>query len=280
MGIGVDLRERTRWAINYVVERDKLSNERIASDLGIKVGVVNSYRTMKTDPKVDFVSRFSKAYGISQEWFISGIGEPFSGARQKYPEVCGVEVSENAKQKLPQFEWEGGFGTAAQREPLDREAAEEEPADIVIPAPMPFDPTYFDFVPMAEAHLSGGGGAFVLSEKFKEYYAFRKDWLRRIGTSPKRLVMMPIKGTSMQPTIMDGDVVMLDTGRRRIFDGQIYALGMGETIMIKRLENLVGGRIRIIADNRTEFPPYEAEARDIRIIGQVIWFARELVPRE
>ena len=28
---------------------------------------------------------------------------------------------------------------------------------------------------------------------------------------------------------------------------------------------------RIISDNRSEFPPYQAEARDIRIIGQVIW---------
>jgi phage repressor protein C with HTH and peptisase S24 domain len=133
---------------------------------------------------------------------------------------------------------------------------------------------------MAEAHLSGGGGAFVLSEKFKEYYAFRKEWLRRIATSVKRVVLMPIRGTSMQPTIMDGDVVMLDTGRTRIFDGQIYALSQADTIMIKRLENLVGGRVRIISENRTEFPPYEAEARDIRIIGQIIWFARELVPRE
>lgn len=69
-------------------------------------------------------------------------------------------------------------------------------------------------------------------------------------------------------------------GQERIFDGQIYALGMGETVMIKRLENIVGGRVRIIAENGAEFPPYEADARDIRIIRQVIWFARELVPRE
>lgn len=52
------------------------------------------------------------------------------------------------------------------------------------------------------------------------------------------------------------------------------------TIVIKRLENIVGGRVRIISDNRAEAPPYEAEARDIRIIGQVIWFAGELVPKE
>ena len=50
--------------------------------------------------------------------------------------------------------------------------------------------------------------------------------------------------------------------------------------MIKRLETLVGGHIRSISDNKQEFPPYEAPAADLRIIGQVIWFARELVTRE
>lgn len=52
---------------------------------------------------------------------------------------------------------------------------------------------------------------------------------------------------------MDGDVVMLDTGRRRIFDGQIYVLGQGESIMVKRLENIVGGQVRVISDHRLEF---------------------------
>ncbi|PKN67158.1 MAG: hypothetical protein CVU57_04195 [Deltaproteobacteria bacterium HGW-Deltaproteobacteria-15] len=279
--MALSLKERTRWAINYVAEKDGLSNTKIGAQLGIKGDTVSSYRSMATDPKVEFIAKFCETYNFDLTWFVSGAGAPFSGARDKYPEVCGETGDLMSTQELMRaLEEEEHAAIAAQREPLDRESAEEEPGDILIPAPMPFDPTYFDFVPMAEAHLAAGGGAFVLSEKFKEYYAFRKDWLRRIGTRPKRLVMMPIKGTSMQPTIMDGDVVMLDTGRRRIFDGQIYALGMGETIMVKRLENLVGGRVRIIADNRTEFPPYEAEARDIRIIGQVIWFARELVPRE
>ncbi len=50
--------------------------------------------------------------------------------------------------------------------------------------------------------------------------------------------------------------------------------------MVKHIENIVGGRVWIFKASRDEFLPYEADARDIRIIGQVIWFARELVPKE
>lgn len=39
---------------------------------------------------------------------------------------------------------------------------------VQIPQARAIDPSYFDYVPMAEAHLSAGGGAFVLSEQMGE----------------------------------------------------------------------------------------------------------------
>lgn len=78
---------------------------------------------------------------------------------------------------------------------------------------------------------------------------------------------------------MDGDIVMIDCGRKSIYDGCIYGQGIGETITIKRLETLSGGKIGIMSDNRSEYPPYEGNAQDLRIIGQVIWIGRDLVKR-
>lgn len=37
------------------------------------------------------------------------------------------------------------------------------------------EPEMFDYVPLAEAQLSAGGGCFVLSEEMEGYYAFRKS---------------------------------------------------------------------------------------------------------
>lgn len=135
----------------------------------------------------------------------------------------------------------------------------------------------YALVPLAEAFLSAGGGAFVPSEKATKMMAFRKDWLNTYATSLTNVILMFVQGDSMSPTIMDGDMVMVDLGRRSIHDGGIYAIGKADTISIKRLELLVAGQVRVISDNRTEYPPYEVDLPDLRIIGRIIWYARELI---
>ena len=108
-------------------------------------------------------------------------------------------------------------------------------------------------------------------------YAFRKPWLDKIATSARNLVLMAMSGASMEPTLKDGDIVMIDRGRQRILPGLVYALGIEDTIIIKRIEVLTGGRLMVLSDNRAEYPPYEASTKDIRVLGQIIWFARQLV---
>jgi phage repressor protein C with HTH and peptisase S24 domain len=142
--------------------------------------------------------------------------------------------------------------------------------------PVGGDQSYFGLVPMAEAHLDAGGGAVVMSEAVRDYFAFRKDWLRRVATAVRNLILMTVRGDSMEPLLVDGDVVMIDQGRRMLSSGQIYALGMEQAIMLKRLERLPGKRVRIISDNRI-YPPYDVPEGDIRLLGQIVWFARQLV---
>jgi len=139
------------------------------------------------------------------------------------------------------------------------------------------DKGYFDFVPMAEAKLNAGGGHVVISEQYGELYAFRKDWLRTVASSVSKIVLMTVEGESMTPTISDGDTVMVDMGRTRIKSGSIFAIGIEDTIIIKRLEYLVNGKIRIISDNRQEYAPYDADTKEIRIIGEVIWCAKQFI---
>ena len=140
------------------------------------------------------------------------------------------------------------------------------------------DPEMFDYIPMAKATLSAGGGAFVLSEEIEGYYAFRNSWLNSVATSKRNLVLMRVAGDSMEPTIKSGDTVLIDTGRRKIKEGEIYALRVEDTVIIKRLSYRLDGRVMIISDNRRDFQSYEAYHQDVNIIGQVIFFSRVLVP--
>lgn len=139
--------------------------------------------------------------------------------------------------------------------------------------------TSFDTIPLAETRLNAGGGNVVFSENLKEAYSFRKEWISRVATAKKNLILMFVEGDSMDPAINDGDIVMIDRGRQHIFTGKIYAIGVSDTIMIKRLELLPDSKVKIISDNRT-YDPYIIEGKELRIIGQVIWFARELITRE
>jgi phage repressor protein C with HTH and peptisase S24 domain len=139
------------------------------------------------------------------------------------------------------------------------------------------DPGMFCYVPLATAKLSAGGGAFVLSEDMSDYYAFRKSWLNRVATSPKNVVLMGVQGDSMSPTVLDKDTVMIDIGRTEIIEGMIYAIRLNHTIMLKRLTHRPGGIINVISDNKEEFEPYQAHRKNIHVIGQIIYFSRDLV---
>ena len=129
---------------------------------------------------------------------------------------------------------------------------------------------------MTHAELSAGAGSVVLSEGFKNRFAFRRDWLKRVGISKSHAVMMVIKGDSMEPTLENHDTVIVDLNKTRINTGHIYAVNIGDDMLsIKRLESR-GETVRIISDNR-QYEPYEKHHTEIRVIGQVVWFARQLV---
>jgi transcriptional regulator with XRE-family HTH domain len=84
------LKERTKWAITHVVKTRNLSNKKVAQLLKINENTLGSYRNMGAEPKVDFIVKFCDEFDFDILWFTKGIGEPFSGARIIFPEMCGL----------------------------------------------------------------------------------------------------------------------------------------------------------------------------------------------
>jgi phage repressor protein C with HTH and peptisase S24 domain len=110
-----------------------------------------------------------------------------------------------------------------------------------------------------------------------ERYAFRRQWLRSKG-KVEDLVLIEARGDSMDPTIADGDVVLIDRSKKQVVVGNMYALRSKNAVMAKRLQPIGAARIKVMSDNKL-YDSYEIdlEAGDIEIIGQVIWIGREVV---
>ncbi len=133
----------------------------------------------------------------------------------------------------------------------------------------------FKNVPKVKARLSAGGGSFEVGSEIKGYYGFRKDWLTTKGNVNK-MVLMDIFGNSMEPEIKDGDTVLIDESQKDILAGAIYAVGIDDTIMVKRLEKHPN-KLVLHSDNKEYSPIYfqGSDINSIRIIGKVIWTCRE-----
>ena len=132
-------------------------------------------------------------------------------------------------------------------------------------------------VPMVEARLSAGQGSLQTDGNSERSYAFRSDFLHRKG-NPDNMVLMRVSGDSMQPEILNDDVVLLDQSKTDILPGRIYAVRFEEAIYLKRVDMLPGKVI--LKSANPAYPPVELDIRDqqrdaFRVIGQVLWSGRE-----
>ncbi len=141
--------------------------------------------------------------------------------------------------------------------------------------PAPPQPGNYVEVPKVRARLCAGGGSFEVGAEVEEFFVFKQQWLQRKG-SPGHMVLMDVFGNSMEPEIKEGDTVLVDQRQNQIMAGSIYAVGVEDTVMIKRLEKRPSALV-LLSDN-TDYAPVLLqgdELENVRIIGKVVWISRE-----
>ena len=75
-------------------------------------------------------------------------------------------------------------------------------------------------------------------------------------------------GDSMEPTIRDGDLVVIDKDRRTPVDGQLFVVRTAGELVVKRLRR-VGRHWSLVSDNRSHVSR-EMAVGDV-ILGRVAW---------
>ncbi len=130
--------------------------------------------------------------------------------------------------------------------------------------------------PHVKARLCAGDGSFEVDENIRDYWMFRTDWLKSKGVTSD-MILIDVYGNSMEPELKDGDTVLIDTSRKEILAGSIYAVGIDDTIMVKRIEKHPG-KLVLISDNKDYEPLYlkKSEMDSVRIIGKVVWISRDV----
>ncbi len=222
-------------------KKKKLSQLELANELSVSKGTIQNYESGAL-PKGDILISLAKFFGCRIDWLLTGdIQED------------GIVINGNneiKERKIKSVKHSNGVSIPKWENP---------------------DPDNYYFVPMAETQLSAGGGEFVISEKYGDFYAFRKRFIQYIATDPSNLILMKVSGNSMEPKLEDGNSVLIDIGRRRVKSGCYYAIGFGDSMAIKELEILPDNEVRVISKNQAEYESYSVKLDDIRIIGQVVW---------
>ncbi len=136
--------------------------------------------------------------------------------------------------------------------------------------------TDFVLIPIARNHLSPSG-EIELTGEGKVQLAFRRDWLRRAGDlNPESLILLKVPDNTMDPTLLEGDMVLVDQSKKTVEIDSLYALKFENRILVRRLQiDPASGEIIIIADNE-KYHPLRINKEKLQVLGKLIWLGREI----
>ncbi|CQR45120.1 putative phage repressor [Thiomonas sp. CB3] len=99
-----------------------------------------------------------------------------------------------------------------------------------------------------------------------------KRILRNSSTVLASLALVTVAGDSMEPTIRDGDIVVIDRSARIIDRDGVYLFTFGDETFIKRIQRMPKA-LSVISDNEL-YKPWEikpTEAMQLHVHGRVLW---------
>jgi transcriptional regulator with XRE-family HTH domain len=124
-------------------------------------------------------------------------------------------------------------------------------------------------IPRLPLHASAGPGAHVAEERAIGSFRFSQRWLRDQGLQPSRLSTIAVRGDSMEPTLRDGDEILVDATPQSWRDG-IHVVRIDGTLVVKRLQTNRPGHLVLISDNRA-YGDIDCAPSEVEVIGRVVW---------
>jgi len=144
--------------------------------------------------------------------------------------------------------------------------------------PAPEGLAQFKLIPRLDVQPSSGFGALVANEDPVEMLAFRSDWLKRVGINPDAAHVLTNKGDSNEPTIRDGDILLVDTSIDRVIDNAFYVVVYNGQALLKRVQLMLDGSVVLSSDNKNYQPETvrPADVPSLTIAARLMWFGRSI----
>lgn len=139
---------------------------------------------------------------------------------------------------------------------------------ITAPPVRPMTPEWAD-IPRLPLGASAGPGTLPAEEIPSGRLRFNHRWLKGQGLEPAMLTVIEVEGDSMEPTLRDGDEILVDRTPRPLRAG-IHVIRLDDVLLVKRLEPGPGGTLGVISDNAA-YPRLERAAGEVEIVGRVVW---------
>ena len=128
-------------------------------------------------------------------------------------------------------------------------------------------------IPMVKLRLQAGVTGFQTEPERRDggTLGMRKGWIERTGYHPASLIAIQVKGASMEPSLYEDDIVVINTADKKPVDGQVFAINYEGEAVVKRMTR-DAGMWWLSSDNpdQTKYHRKSCRGDECLIIGRVV----------
>ena len=123
-------------------------------------------------------------------------------------------------------------------------------------------------LPRLDVAASAGPGAFVDGEVTLGAAVLDPALAVRLGLVEGQAAIVRVRGDSMEPGLIDGDLIVVDRARRRVdARGGVFVIRIEDAVMVKRVTRGRDG-LSVVSDNPDASPVPDGP---VAVIGRVVW---------
>lgn len=222
-------------------EREKVGRTRneLADTLGVSLSTLQLWENNEREPQASMIINIANELGVSPNYLLTG--------------------AKSEPQEAKNF-------VARSFDVLEKEHIEQDEVEML---------ASFESV-----EVSAGFGSFNVGVTEPDgKVPYDSNLLRNLGVKSKHCGVFWANGYSMQPTILDGDQLLVDFSKKEVKNNKVYLVQNGDSVWVKRVKIEWDG-VELISDNKEEYRPIRIsadEAQNLQIIGQVVHVGRSLI---